>query len=164
MDIKDYENGGSAAKGIFSSALLGGSPGTTSFTVLAHDIQPFTSNGFVQWMIDAAKGQGYQLTTLGECLGNPTANRYRDPVTGGPIGGSPDPPKSSTAPPSSNAPAATSINYITNTTKPEVTPTLGNGQPPPPPPSPRPSCHSVPPSPGPRVRTLHYYSALSLVY
>jgi len=41
-------------------------------------------HGFVQYMIDQARKLGYQLTTLGDCLGDPPSNWYRDPVTGQP--------------------------------------------------------------------------------
>lgn len=33
-------------------------------------------------MIDTARGLGYDLVTVGDCLGDPPANWYRDPVTG----------------------------------------------------------------------------------
>lgn len=35
-------------------------------------------------MIDTAKKLGYQLVTVGDCLGDPPVNWYRDPATGEP--------------------------------------------------------------------------------
>jgi len=72
-------------------------------------------------MIDQARSLGYRLTTLGECLGDPAVNWYRDPVTGEPYGASglntsataptsqpssPDLTSSSTGPPASASVAA----------------------------------------------------------
>jgi hypothetical protein len=41
---------------------------------------------FAQYLIDQARSLGYRLVTLGECLGDPPANWYRDPRTGQPYG------------------------------------------------------------------------------
>lgn len=37
---------------------------------------------FAQFMIDTARGLGYDLVPVGECLGDPSDNWYRDSVTG----------------------------------------------------------------------------------
>jgi len=44
-------------------------------------------HGFVQYMIDQARRLNYQLVTLGDCLGDPPSNWYRDPTTGQPYNG-----------------------------------------------------------------------------
>jgi peptidoglycan/xylan/chitin deacetylase (PgdA/CDA1 family) len=124
LDTKDWENGGAASKDIYAGAIAGSNPSRNSFIVLAHDIQPFTVNGFVQWMIDQARQKGYEFTTLGECLGDPAANWYRDPKTGEPAGSAPkpDPPKptptttsttSSTTSTTSSTPTTTSTSTTT---------------------------------------------------
>lgn len=84
LDTKDWENGGVNAKSRFQSAVNSGTSANTGWIALAHDIHEFTVHGFVQWMIDVAKGLGYELVTVGECLADPPANWYRDPATGGP--------------------------------------------------------------------------------
>ncbi|KAK9776733.1 hypothetical protein SCAR479_06471 [Seiridium cardinale] len=40
------------------------------------------SMGFAQYMIDQAEKLGYELVTLGQCLGDPEANWYRDSTNG----------------------------------------------------------------------------------
>jgi hypothetical protein len=39
-------------------------------------------HGYAQYMIDQARAHGYQLVRLGECLGDPEANWYRNGTTG----------------------------------------------------------------------------------
>ena len=84
LDTKDWENGGVNAKARFQSAVNSGTSANTAWLALAHDIHDFTVHGFTQWMIDLAKSHGFKLVPVGECLGDPAANWYRDPVTGGP--------------------------------------------------------------------------------
>jgi peptidoglycan/xylan/chitin deacetylase (PgdA/CDA1 family) len=135
LDTKDFENGGAASKGIYSGALNSANSATNSFIVLAHDIQPFTRDGFVQWMIDQARAKGYSFATLGECLGDPPANWYRDPTTGGPRGASPPPPTTTSAPPppptttstSSSAPPTTSTSTTSSSAAPTTTSSSASG-------------------------------------
>jgi cell division septation protein DedD len=108
VDTKDYENGGVAAKDNFNAAVSGASPGSKSFIVLAHDIQSFTANGFVQWMLDEGKSKGFQFVTVGECLGDAPGNWYRDPTTGNAVGGGSGSTPSSSSKISSATPTPTS--------------------------------------------------------
>lgn len=39
-----------------------------------------------QYMIDGASNAGYRMVTVGECLGDPSGNWYRDAKTGEPVG------------------------------------------------------------------------------
>ncbi|WYZ42707.1 hypothetical protein EsH8_VI_000406 [Colletotrichum jinshuiense] len=87
LDTKDWVDGGVNSKQLYSSAINGGNPASNSFIALSHDIHTFTVNGFVQYMIDVAKEKGFSFTTLGECLGDPASNWYRDPKTGEPWSG-----------------------------------------------------------------------------
>ncbi|KAM0271900.1 hypothetical protein ACHAQH_008924 [Verticillium albo-atrum] len=96
LDTKDWEASGVNAKARYSSAVKAADPLTSSFISLSHDIQEFTANGFVQFMIDVGKEKGFEFVTLGECLGDPASNWYRDPKTFGPADTSVDPPEPST--------------------------------------------------------------------
>jgi hypothetical protein len=64
-----------------------------AWLALAHDTHERTVQDYTQFMIDNARKHGYQLVTVGECLGDPEENWYRDPLTGGPL--SNPPPKGS---------------------------------------------------------------------
>ncbi|KAL0936387.1 chitin deacetylase [Colletotrichum truncatum] len=96
LDTKDWVDGGANSKATYANAINGGNPSSDSFISLAHDIHSFTANGFVQYMIDVAKEKGYQFTTIGDCLGDPKANWYRDPKSGEPWSGVKEEPKPTT--------------------------------------------------------------------
>ncbi|CAG9988900.1 unnamed protein product [Clonostachys byssicola] len=96
IDTRDWQDGGVNAKQIYSGIIKASNPTNDKWISLAHDIHPFTADGFVQYMIDVAKEKGYQFTTIGDCLGDPSSNWYRDPKTGGPWGGLGGDSKSST--------------------------------------------------------------------
>ncbi|ROW00417.1 hypothetical protein VPNG_07939 [Cytospora leucostoma] len=51
--------------------------------VLAHNIRERTVEELVAYMIDNARERGYRLVTVGQCLGDPERNWYRNPSTGG---------------------------------------------------------------------------------
>ncbi|KAL8377055.1 hypothetical protein RB595_007949 [Gaeumannomyces hyphopodioides] len=93
-------------------AMSSANPAANSYISLSHDVQEFTANGFVKRMIDQARAKGLQFVTVGECLGDPATNWYRDPVTGEPFG-SVKPPVSSSS--STSSPSST------------VSPTTGGG-------------------------------------
>ncbi|VUC32514.1 unnamed protein product [Clonostachys rosea] len=96
IDTRDWQDDGVNAKSIYSGIIKASNPITDKWISLAHDIHPFTADGFVQYMIDVAKEKGYQFTTIGDCLGDPSSNWYRNPTTGEPWGGLKDDTKSST--------------------------------------------------------------------
>lgn len=87
---------------VFTQAMSSANPAANSYISLSHDVQEFTANGFVKRMIDQARAKGLQFVTVGECLGDPAANWYRDPVTGEPFG-SVKPPGSSSSTSSTSA-------------------------------------------------------------
>ncbi|KAL8352759.1 hypothetical protein RB601_002874 [Gaeumannomyces tritici] len=123
---------------IFTQAMSSANPATNSYISLSHDVQEFTANGFVKRMIDQARAKGLKFVTVGECLGDPAANWYRDPVTGEPFGSVKPPVSSSTSTvkPTTTANPTTTVkptttvsptSTVTPTTTANPTPHYGNG-------------------------------------
>lgn len=54
----------------------------TPYIVGMHDIHPLTVRNLTQAVIDAGRAAGYTFATVGECLGDPEENWYRDAETG----------------------------------------------------------------------------------
>lgn len=52
-------------------------PGQDSYINLAHDIRYQTVVSLTKFMIETARARGYQLVTVGECLGDSRENWYR---------------------------------------------------------------------------------------
>ncbi|KAK2031935.1 chitin deacetylase [Colletotrichum zoysiae] len=120
LDTKDWVDDGANSKQTYSGAISSASPSSSSFIALAHDIHSFTVNGFVQYMIDVAKEKGFEFTTVGECLGDPASNWYRDPKSGEPSEGKEEPKPTTTS--KSVAPttsASASASASTTATAPE---------------------------------------------
>ncbi|KAL8415224.1 hypothetical protein RB594_006168 [Gaeumannomyces avenae] len=88
LDTKDFEGDYVAAKKKFADGV---SQNPNSFVALSHDIHERTSNELVPFMIEQAKAKGYQFVTMGDCLGDPAENWYRDPKSGQPFGGAKPP-------------------------------------------------------------------------
>lgn len=82
LDTLDWQGDYDRSRSIYSSALSGADPKTSSFISLEHDIHERTVNELAQYLIDTARQYGYQLVTMGECLGDPVGNWYRNPTTG----------------------------------------------------------------------------------
>ena len=83
MDTKDHEGDYDYARRMFQGNVTEGeSPTDTSHIVLSHDIREETVHKFAQFMIDGARDAGFQLVTMGDCLGDPVENWYRDAETG----------------------------------------------------------------------------------
>ncbi|KAK0609474.1 carbohydrate esterase family 4 protein, partial [Immersiella caudata] len=76
IDTRDWENGGASSKSIYQNILSQSSPSASQWLSLAHDVEEITVHQLAQFMIDTAKSLGYQLVTVGECLGDPPANWY----------------------------------------------------------------------------------------
>lgn len=83
IDTLDWQGDYDAARSRFTAALAGSNPASAGFISLAHDIHERTVTELAQFLIDETRAAGYQLVTMGECLGDPVANWYRDPTTGG---------------------------------------------------------------------------------
>lgn len=79
VDTYDWQGDYDAARRIFLDALARGGGGI----VLAHDIREQTVHELAAFMIREAKARGYQLVTLGECLGDDEKNWYRNSHDGG---------------------------------------------------------------------------------
>ncbi|KAK3356422.1 hypothetical protein B0T25DRAFT_536720 [Lasiosphaeria hispida] len=82
IDTRDWQDGGVNAKSTYETILTQHSAANSGWISLAHDVQEFTVHELTQFMIDKARALGYDLVTVGDCLGDPSANWYRDPITG----------------------------------------------------------------------------------
>lgn len=91
VDTNDWQGDYDAARQAFSQAVQQGSwDGSAGKIVLAHDIHERTVHELAAYMIEQARDAGFRLVTVGECLGDPEQNWYRDPRTGGSWAGGPD--------------------------------------------------------------------------
>lgn len=81
LDTKDYANDSpnliANSKAMFNDAVTEASPSSSSFTVLNHDLYYQTVHTLVEYEIERALALGYNLVTVGECLGDPADNWYR---------------------------------------------------------------------------------------
>lgn len=80
IDTKDYMNDDASliqnSKDRFSSQLSSNSA-ANSYIVLAHDVHYQTVANLTEYMVILARQRGYKLVTVGECLGDPKENWYR---------------------------------------------------------------------------------------
>lgn len=86
LDTKDWRDGIDQAKQNYEAGVDGSDPHSSGIITLAHDIHATTVHDLTKFMIDKARQSGYELVTVGECLGDPPGNWYRDAKTGQPIG------------------------------------------------------------------------------
>lgn len=86
LDTKDWRDGADQAKLNYKAGIDGSDPHSVGLITLAHDIHATTVHELTQFMIDKARTAGYELVTVGECMGDPPSNWYRDAYTGKPIG------------------------------------------------------------------------------
>lgn len=82
VDTRDWAGDYDAARRTFLDALAQGAGGGGKI-VLAHDIREQTVHELAEFMIREATERGYELVTLGECLGDGRENWYRNPYDGG---------------------------------------------------------------------------------
>ncbi|KAH6670338.1 hypothetical protein F5X68DRAFT_141922 [Plectosphaerella plurivora] len=84
IDTKDYLYDSpdliSTARQRFTGSIAA-DPSQASYIVLAHDVHLQTVVNLTPFMIEEARARGYRLVTVGECLGDPSANWYR-PASG----------------------------------------------------------------------------------
>ena len=85
LDTKDWRDGADQAKLNYKAGIDSSDPHSVGLIALAHDIHATTVSELTQFMIDKARTAGYELVTLGECMGDPPSNWYRDAYTGEPI-------------------------------------------------------------------------------
>ena len=81
LDTKDYLNNTpdkiETAKQTFWNALSAGTA-SSSFLVLGHDVHEQTATALTPFMLEKIKEKGYKAVTVGECLGDPAANWYKE--------------------------------------------------------------------------------------
>lgn len=86
IDTKDYQNDSPEnihiSKERFEEGLSEDAAGN-SYITLAHDVHYETVVTLTPYMIELSQQRGYRLMTVGECLGDPGENWYRD-APGGP--------------------------------------------------------------------------------
>ncbi|KAI4687419.1 hypothetical protein J4E81_008270 [Alternaria sp. BMP 2799] len=86
LDTDDYNNVTpdkiQNAKDNVKKAIDPSNPQTDAFQAIAHDIHEQTAKNLTGYMIETMKAKGYKLVTLGECLGEPQTNWYRDASSG----------------------------------------------------------------------------------
>lgn len=82
LDTEDYLHDSASliqqSKDIFSNALSGSTATTGDFLAIGHDIHYQTAYNLTTFMLDTIKAKGYKPVTVGDCLGDPKANWYRD--------------------------------------------------------------------------------------
>lgn len=86
LDTNDWRDGVDQAKQNYAAGVDGSDPHSAGIITLAHDIHATTVHDLTKFMIDKARQSGYELVTVGECLGDPPGNWYRDAKTGKPLG------------------------------------------------------------------------------
>jgi peptidoglycan/xylan/chitin deacetylase (PgdA/CDA1 family) len=90
IDTLDYNNNSPTAiqtsKNIFDNA-VSSNAGGNSYISLAHDVHQYTVQSLAAHIIQTAHNRGYRTVTVGECLGDPSGNWYRDGTTGEAVGG-----------------------------------------------------------------------------
>lgn len=93
VDTKDYQNDDPTliqnSKNWFAGNVSNPSGGH-SFIELSHDTHNQTAQTLVSFMLDTLISRGYKAVTVGECMGDPSANWYRD-AGGVPSSSSPSP-------------------------------------------------------------------------
>lgn len=91
IDTLDYDNDDPSkigtSMGIFDNAVSGDSS-RNSYISLEHDVHEQTVVSLASHIIQTAHSRGYRTVTVGECLGDPSGNWYRD-GNGNPVGSGP---------------------------------------------------------------------------
>lgn len=83
LDTNDWEGDNNAAEENYLDGLESSDSKRASHIVLAHDTHEQTAHEFAEFMIEEGKASGYRFVTVGECLGDPVHNWYRNPYNGG---------------------------------------------------------------------------------
>lgn len=82
LDTQDYLHDDptliQTSKDIFSAALSSTTAADGDFLAIGHDIHYQTAYNLTTFMLDTIEAQGYTAVTVGQCLGDPKANWYRD--------------------------------------------------------------------------------------
>ncbi|KAH8892816.1 glycoside hydrolase/deacetylase [Thozetella sp. PMI_491] len=90
VDTDDYDNDDpnliQNAMNNFDNA-VSTNAGQNAYISLEHDVHQYTVQALVPHIINTVKSRGYKAVTVGECLGDPSGNWYRD-SNGNAVGGS----------------------------------------------------------------------------
>ncbi|KAI6359417.1 hypothetical protein MCOR25_007072 [Pyricularia grisea] len=82
LDTADYLNDSPLliqnSKNNFDNAVNGQVVSQSDFLVISHDIHEQTAHNLTAYMLERMKTLGYQAVTVGDCLGDPQANWYRN--------------------------------------------------------------------------------------
>ncbi|KAF2471961.1 glycoside hydrolase/deacetylase [Lindgomyces ingoldianus] len=82
LDTDDYNNVTpdkiQNAKNNFNAKIGPSNPATKDWLAIAHDIHQQTAQNLTGYMLATLTAKGYRAVTMGECLGDPEANWYRD--------------------------------------------------------------------------------------
>ncbi|KAI9764612.1 MAG: hypothetical protein M1840_008346 [Geoglossum simile] len=108
LDTQDYLNDSPTliqkSKDVFDTVVTGATPDNSNFLVIGHDIHEQTAYNLTSYILAKMKTLGYGSVTVGECLGDPSANWYRSAGSAVP---SPSPSPTSTSSTATSAVAAT---------------------------------------------------------
>lgn len=82
LDTSDYMNDTPdsihKSKEVFDNAMSNRNPKDQPFLVIGHDVHKQTVYNLTTHMLRRISAEGYRAVTLGECLGDPKENWYRD--------------------------------------------------------------------------------------
>ncbi|KAM0482463.1 hypothetical protein ACHAPX_002981 [Trichoderma viride] len=81
LDTKDYENDETSLIHVSEdrfSSMQDADETNHDYIVLAHDVHYQTVVTLTEYMIQVSRNRGYELVTVGECLGDPSENWYRN--------------------------------------------------------------------------------------
>ncbi|KAI1443975.1 carbohydrate-binding module family 18 [Annulohypoxylon stygium] len=81
LDTADYLNDSPSliqnSKDNFDEYFVDKSPETDDALVISHDIHEQTVHNLTEYMLKGIQSRGYRTVTVGECLGDPVSNWYR---------------------------------------------------------------------------------------
>ncbi|RPA82141.1 glycoside hydrolase/deacetylase [Ascobolus immersus RN42] len=77
LDTQDWQGDAEMSKQIFKQMVDARSLSEPGYVVLAHDVHEATVHQLAEYMVDYAQSKGLRLVTVGECMGDPSANWYR---------------------------------------------------------------------------------------
>lgn len=81
LDTADYLNDSpdliQNSKDNFDQFFVGLSPDSDDALVISHDIHEQTVHNLTEYMLKGIQSRGYKAVTVGECLGDPVQNWYR---------------------------------------------------------------------------------------
>ncbi|KAM7215718.1 hypothetical protein V8F06_008912 [Rhypophila decipiens] len=124
--LNDNANTIQKSKTIFDQAMKNSKPSTDSFLQIEHDIHQQVVYNLTDYILTSLFSHGYESVTVGECLGDPKSNWYRNGPAGSvtvPTGGAVNTNTRSTLKPTTSTTTSTrNTRTTTTTTVPTTTP------------------------------------------